>query len=142
MVKVFNLPGGEVRVTIGNKRESDKMLGGRHFAYTCRIEYNGRKMTFPFHDSIANYYKRIGPTETLILQAVESVVLDSDAYDYNRDIDEFFNEFGYDNYADARKAYFGCMKAYQDLHELFNDDEIRGLYDAAEQRINEILGNN
>jgi len=97
--------------------------------YRLELSYNGKKYRFTFHDSIYNYNHNIKLNK---LDTIYAVLMDSQSYSSVRSFQEFCDEFGYDiweNQKEAKKAYNGCMRAYEALHNIFSDDELEKLQD-------------
>ena len=126
MTKTYVMQDGSTfKVTAKNKRKSHKW-GQEHYAYTIVLVRNGMRLTFPFHDSAYNMARGKGADEQMLNQAMDAILLDYDAYDYNRTIDEFIEEFGYDreDMAKVSKIYNECMETYFNLNKLFTTEEM------------------
>ena len=96
--------------------------------WDVQIKRNGRTMWTKFNNS--RMEKENVPSANNILECLLS---DAYAYDYSRDFGAFCGEMGYEPYdrygshrvnQEALKIFNGCQKIYEDLHELFDDDEL------------------
>lgn len=133
MTKTYTLSDRtSFKVTAKNKRKSNKW-GQEHYAYTIVLEYDGMRLTFPFHDSAYNMARGKGADEQMLNQAIDAILMDYDAYDYNRTIDEFIEEFGHDreDMAKVSKIYDECRETYFNLSKLFTIEQLN--------EINEII---
>jgi len=122
MQKTYKMKDGyEIKVSLRRKGESRAMLNGPHYAYRIIVEGGGLKYTTTFHDSIANYCRSRRPN---IDEAFECLLGDYQAYDDNRTLNEFCECFCYDMETDAakgRRAFDGCKRAYEGLHDIISD---------------------
>lgn len=121
----FTLGNGDsFTVTAKNKRKSTHW-GQEHYAYTIVIERNGLEYKTTFHDSAVNYWHNRGPSEQMLKSALDSVLMDYNAYDSNKEFNDFIDEYGYD-YEDEKgvKAYIGCFETYTYLNRLFTLEEL------------------
>lgn len=100
-----------------------------HNKFTIIITQNNTSASFAFYDSTHNHKLSINdlsPYDTLM--AFRCIL--EDALSGNMDIDEFMNEFGYEDLEDARRIHYLCIKT-KDKIDTFNFD----IYDL----INEII---
>jgi len=94
--------------------------------YRVTVKRNGESISFTYGDSIANSEAGIKPTKDDLLET-----LTSDYYyttEYYPTFEDFADEFGYES--DSRKAhsiYKKALKNGNDLHKLFNDEDIEKL---------------
>lgn len=124
---------------------------GNHTEYKLKLSYKGNEYNFTFHDSVYNYQnnKKLNKDD-----ALNSVLLDANAYEQSRDEKEFLDAFFcnvsdlyedymrgmelhemYDYYAKkdvdelkaGLKAYKECEKTYNALQNMFNSDELTEL---------------
>ena len=125
---------------------------GNHKEYKLKLSYKGNEYKFTFHDSVYNFEKKIKLNTD---DALNSILLDANAYENYRDEKEFLNEFGYDefdlynyyqngysfsdmygfasdkdvdNLRKGLKAYKECEKTYNALQDMFTSDELSQLY--------------
>lgn len=81
-------------------------------AYRVTISYNGKRVWFIFNDNYMNDADK--------KELVECLWLDATAYEYNQDLGDFINEFGYnDDIKAGISAYNGCKKQYERFNKLF-----------------------
>lgn len=106
-------------------------LGSYHREYYCLIKNlrNNKSFRVTFHDSIFNYRNNIKLDKSDVLY---SVLMDMQSYESTKDLKDFANMFGYDDYKKASKAYTGCMRESEELHELFTNDELETLLNTFE----------
>lgn len=88
-------------------------------AYRVTLTRNGVKVGFIFNDNIYN--------ESDKNDFIYSLLRDSQAYEYARDLTDFMLEFGYDNIPQTKQVYNACKKQSDRLHKLFNNAEIETL---------------
>lgn len=127
MEKVYKLDSGkEINVKATRQRISERLLDGRHYAYSMVFSINGERASFTFHDSIYHYMNNIGATEEMIDNAVQCITEDAIAYEQNNGVREFMEEFGYDveDYHKAERTYEACGKTYNKLLKLMSINEI------------------
>ena len=126
---------------------------GMHKEYKLTLSYKGEEFNFTFHDSVYNYEKKIKLDK---MDALNSILLDANAYEQSRDEKEFLNEFGYDEFdlynyyqngytfadmygfaADkdvdtlkaGLKAYKECERTYNALNRIFTSEELDELHE-------------
>lgn len=119
--------------------------------YRLALKYNNKTFTFSFHDSVRNYEEGKNLNKE---DALYCVLTDSYCYEDTRNIKDFLNAFGYDEFdlypyiengytlADlysfasgvdvdqlraGLKAYRGCKRAFEKLHEIFTEKELEEL---------------
>lgn len=84
--------------------------------YRVRMSYNGRSVSFYFHDNYKN--------ESEKKDYLYSLLLDMSAYDNTYNVDEFMREFGYKNYEEAQRIRNACKRNGDKVRKLFNEREI------------------
>ena len=133
MTKTYTLSTGKaVKVTAKNKRKSKKW-GQEHYAYTFTLEADDKMYKDTFHDSAINFIRGIGATKEMIDSIVYCVIMDYDSYDYNPDLDDFINEYGYDREeSTGRNVYESCRATYEALNQMFTRAELEELYNLAD----------
>ena len=126
---------------------------GMHKEYKLTLSYKGEEFNFTFHDSVYNYEKKIKLNK---MDALNSILLDANAYEQSRDEKEFLNEFGYDvsdlyedykngmglsmmydcyakkdvdNLRAGLKAYRACEETYNALNRIFTSSELDELHE-------------
>lgn len=94
--------------------------------YKVTVQYNGRKTSFSFGDSIANTYDNKKPDTNGLLETISS------DYGFTLEMyptfEDFASEFGYE--LDSRKAektYKACLDLSEKLHTVFNDGDMEKL---------------
>ena len=98
--------------------------------YSIRLSYKGNDYRFTYHDSV-DAYKNNNPLNKK--DVMYCVLSDMGCYESSRDMEDFLYSFGYDNgndlklYKQGMKAFEGCKKTSEKLHELFNDYELEQL---------------
>ena len=95
-----------------------------HNKFKIIVTYNGVSQSFIFYDSIHNYQKGItvlSPYDTLMaFQCILSDVISGDM-----DINEFMNEYGYEDFKDANTIHHLCKKSTGKIYELgFTLDDV------------------
>lgn len=135
MTKIYTLSTGkQVKVTAKNKRVAKKFFGQEHYAYTITIEVDDKVFKTTFHDSINNYRRGKGATSEMIDTAVDCIGMDYDSYDYNPDLNDFLDEYGYDPEEDkGRKVYEACKATFNALNQMFTREEMGELSDIVTQ---------
>jgi len=88
--------------------------------YKVTITYGDKSYTFPFH---TNYRDEKNDREFL-----NCLFDDALAYEYNLDILDFKDEFGYEDNKECRKVYNACRDISKRLHYIFNNQEFNDLY--------------
>jgi hypothetical protein len=115
--------------------DDDEEKGEARNKYKVTVEYNGKRTTFPFGDSIHNTQEGKTP-ESDPVDYKNSILefLTSDYY-YTKEnypsYKEFASEFGYDE--DSRKGekiYSRSLKQGEKLHKIFNDSDIQKIREA------------
>lgn len=93
--------------------------------YYLQLAYKDNTYNFNFFDSIYNYQnnKKLDKKDALYC-----VLMDCQAYDNYTDIEDFADAFGYEKVKELLKAYDGCKKTSEALHNIFNNDELEQLY--------------
>lgn len=129
MTKTYELPNGtKVKVTAKNKRVAKKFMNAEHYAYTITIEVGDKMFKTTYHDSIRNYNIGKGATEEMIDTALDCILMDYDSYDYNPDLNDFMDEYGYDPEDDkGEKVYKACKATFDALNAMFTRQELEDL---------------
>ena len=107
---------------------SSKVVSGQygyHKKYYLQLAYKNNKYNFNFFDSVYNYRNNIKLDKE---NALYCVLMDCQAYDNYTDIQDFADAFGYEKIKDLLKAYNGCKKTSEALHNIFDNDELEQLY--------------
>lgn len=140
----------KIKITVESRRPAPSpFANGMHTQYRLTAQYNGVTYTFTYHDSVANFGGKLNK-----MDALYSILMDAQAYDSVRNEKEFLDEFGYDEFnlysaysmgASIRflencyaksdvemfekglKAYRGCKKASEKLHDMLTDEEFEKL---------------
>lgn len=90
--------------------------------YQVTITNNAEVYRYTFHESIYNTQRGEMSSDFNILYCA---VLDAEAYDSTRTLEDFADNYGYDLYEDrkqAEKAFNGCKTAYESITRLFGTD--------------------
>jgi hypothetical protein len=129
MTKTYELPNGtKVKVTAKNKRVAKKFMNAEHYAYTITIEVGDKMFKTTYHDSIRNYQLGKGATKEMIDTALDCILMDYDSYDYNPDLNDFMDEYGYDPEDDkGEKVYKACKATFDALNAMFTRQELEDL---------------
>lgn len=85
-------------------------------SYKIVLSYKGKWCAFIFNDNFKN--------ESSKKDFLYCLVLDAQAYDNARGLDDFMHTFGYTDEKEARGAYRACKVQSVRLHSLFNEQEI------------------
>ena len=132
MTNTFEISTGK-KITIKsiNQRVSKALLGDYHYAYTIKVSVSNSDEVFSttFHDSIYHYHQGKSATKEMLKDALYSIILDGDCYDYNRTLDDFQNEFGYEDRTEAKKCFEACRRTFEYLISVLTRDEINELAD-------------
>jgi len=132
MVQTFNINGREVKVTAKNKRVAKKW-GGAHYAYTITIEVDDKLFKTTFHDSVMNYMRRQGMTKETLYTALDCIFMDYDSYDYNPNLGDFMDEYGYDPEEDeGEKVFNACKQTYNALNAMFSREDLNAFTEAVD----------
>lgn len=129
MKKKYDINGRVVSVSATKQRASTALLGCMHYAYTIRIECDGKHYTTTFHDSRRNYLIGKGATSEMIDSAVDSLICDYDAYDRNQYLEDFLDEYGYGEIfrKEGEKAFKACRKTYLALKDMLTEKDLEEL---------------
>lgn len=97
--------------------------------YYIKLSYKGNDYRFTYHDSVHAWKNNIPLNKKDVMYCILS---DMGCYESSRDMQDFLYSFGYDNidlktYKEGMKAFEGCKKTSEKLHELFNDFELEQL---------------
>ena len=144
----------KIKITIKSSAvKPSPFAKGNHKEYKLTLSYKGEEFNFTFHDSVYNWQnnKKLNKDD-----ALNSILLDADAYAQSRDEKEFLDEFGYDEFdlynyykngytfADMHgfaadkdvdtlkaglKAYKECEKTYNALNRIFTSEELDELHE-------------
>lgn len=85
-------------------------------AYRVTLTYKGKQWRFVFNDNYLNKSRK--------RDFLQSVYFDALAFQSSQTLPQFKRDYGYENWAEANKAYNACKRACKRLYTLFNDDEI------------------
>ena len=94
-------------------RKSEMTSGNEYRIY---ISYHGQRAWFRFHDNFAN--------ASTLRDWLYALVLDTNAYDFSRDLYDFARNYGFEDNAEARKAYKGCKETSEKMHRIFTENEL------------------
>lgn len=96
-----------------------------HVRYNVRLDYNN-KSYFTEYQTAQEIDKN---------DIIYCVLSDAQCYEYTRNIDEFMQEFGYNNgkISEGIKAFEGCKKAFEELSKMFTNSEIEKLHEELEE---------
>ena len=135
MTKTYDLPDGrKAKVTANNKRVAKKFMNAKHYAYTITIEVGDKMFKTTFHDSVRNYNIGKGATEEMIDNALECILMDYDSYDYNRNLQDFMDEYGYDpEESTGEKVFNACKATFEGLNAMFSREDLTALNKAVDE---------
>lgn len=99
---------------------------GQAQQYKGTIEFNNKKESFQYTDSIANFYDNKRPeAKSLIYCVLMDATCDLSSFE------DFCSEFGYDSDSIKHKnIYDACIKSAEKLGNLFNSTELSELNEA------------
>lgn len=103
-------------------RKSEMCSGN---AYKVKLSYNRKRCEFVFHD---NYQNKSDKNDFLY-----SLLMDADAYNNTRDLDDFASEFGYEKISECIRAYKACKAQAEKVKRLFTDEEVEAIYAELEE---------
>lgn len=129
MTKTYDLPDGrKVKVTAKNKRVAKKFMNAEHYAYTITVEVDDKMFKTTFHDSVRNYQLGKGATEEMIDTALDCILMDYDSYDYNPNLQDFMDGYGYDPEDNTgEKVFNACKATFNALNEMFSREDLNEL---------------
>lgn len=121
----------KVKITIKSSAvKPSPFTKGMHKEYKLTLSYKGNEYNFTYHDSVYNWQNNIKLDK---MDALNSILLDANAYEQSRDEKEFLNEFGYDKDVDTLKAglkaYKECERTYDALNRIFTSAELDELHE-------------
>ena len=90
--------------------------------YRVTIKNGSLKFTTTFTDSI---YNTCNQTPSSKIDILYCVVMDAQCYESTGTLEDFADNFGYDLYEErgkAKKCFYGCERAYDNLTELFGTE--------------------
>lgn len=122
-----NLKNG-LKYTITSK-EVKRNEHGHYYKYIIELQYNNKKVSFSFTDSIYNYKHDISFD---ILDLINCLLVDMHAFDDNASIEDFAWAYGYnmddmESIKNTKKIYYACRNNSKKMHALFNDKELNML---------------
>lgn len=107
-----------------NPNMDDMPLGSLHYIVTITNGCGDQMTTFY---SVGSGLKGLPKGEDVL------ACLAMDALYGEMDIDEFFNELGYDSVSKAMKAWKACERIAEDLNRLYSEDELEALRAASQE---------
>lgn len=132
MTNTYTLSNGRiVKASLTNKRIAKKFHNEEHFAYTLTIEVDDKMFKTTFHGSVMDYRHNVRVSKSMIDTALDCVILDYDSYDYNRNLRDFLDEYGYLDGDEERgeRIYLACRGTFVALNEMFTREELNELTD-------------
>lgn len=108
------------KFTISAHREP--ALDGRNnlgAGYIIVISDGKAYFTTEFNNSRANGEKQLAAEDVL-----GCIVSDAMSYEYSKDIDDFYNEFGYSSISEALKVYDACKRTATALQAMFPGNKL------------------
>lgn len=124
-------------MTAKNKRVAKRFHDAEHYAYTVTVEVGNKMFKTTFHDSVRNYELGKGATKEMIDNALDCILMDYDSYDYNPNLQDFMDEYGYDPEENTGKqVYEACKATYKALSIMMTREELNDLVEvlAEEQK--------
>ena len=143
----------QIKITILEKEtKPSPVTNGNHTEYKLKLSYKGNEYNFIYHDSVYSYEKKIKLNKD---DALNSILLDANAYEQSKDEKEFLDAFFcnvsdlYEDYMRGMelhemydysakkdvdelkaglKAYRACRGTYNALQNMFTEDELSQLY--------------
>ena len=101
---------------VGEKSAPWDIHNDNHYKVKVKNTENNKRTSFDFWQSIAN------PNMDNEQDLIESFFFFvSDAVYGTYELDEFFNEFGYEKISEGLKAFNGCRSAYNKMLRLLGD---------------------
>lgn len=109
----------QIKLTKTNIGKSTRTSGD---AFRITLTYKGKRCGYIFND---NYYNRSTKEEI-----IESLLIDSEAYNTSRDYKDFCDSFGYDlDDKETCEIYKACQKQAKKVNRLFTLEEMNALYE-------------
>lgn len=110
---------------LSNKDTSVEYLGkSKMFEDDKQLMY---KYEITINNEIFNYYEGLGfeeDNDDVLVNGVMCLISDYKTIDYITDLDDFIEEFGYDNYYKAKMIYNLMIKNYKKMNNVFTEEEI------------------
>lgn len=108
------------------KNQTAHMFSGCHTKFNCKMRYKGKVYR-------STYQCNVGFSDMSKIKKdfLCCVLLDADSYNYNRDLEGFCREFGYDYYENRKEAmrvFTKCEKAFHALDIMFEPEELYALH--------------
>ena len=116
---VKNFPTFKIRYQKLTPQQTKYGIANR---YQVTITNNAEVYRYTFHDSIYNTQRGEMSSDFNILYCA---VLDAEAYDSTRTLEDYADTFGYDLYEDRKhteKCFEACQKAYESITRLFGTE--------------------
>lgn len=138
MKNSINLKFGDIELTVGSyKGVPINKWGGWCYKHKITIVRGDKKVNFNFFNSQIAYSKRQEYlTDRDMKDAFECIVDDAIvSYNYSNFID-FAENYGYDDYDEAKRVYYGCNRTFLKLNYVL-DLEPDDLFDIANYLRNE-----
>lgn len=128
MKNIYTLSNGkQITVSARNKGTSKALLGDTHYKYLITMKVYDISVSFTFHDSISNWRKGKTATMEMINDAIDCIISDGYAWYNSYNLNDFLNEFGYENSIKGLRVYIACKKTWFKLLQILNVDEIEEL---------------
>ena len=89
--------------------------------YKVTISNQDQKYNTTFTDSLYNTYNN---TKSSNFEILYCIISDAISYYYSRTLEDFIDEFGYEDEKQAKRIYDGCRRSYEGLSNLFGEDSI------------------
>ena len=118
-----------IKINILTNHVEGKVGKGSNTCYSLKLIYKNKTLTFTYHDSIYNYNNHIKLNKK---DALYCIIMDMNCFDSCAGIEDFANNFGYELYDDnytgynkeLLKAYKGCKRTSEALHNIFTSEEL------------------
>ena len=118
----------DITVVVNTVRKATKSNQyGSYIRYTIRVrtENAGADFTFGWSDSISEYCKyHHEMTQEKYEDAIGSALMDALAYQQNS-LDEFADEYGYENRSEAKHIYNQCGILWDKFSLILSEEEMR-----------------
>ena len=111
--------------------------GMKRWNYRIKATIDGRCILFTWHDSIKSWKDNENTmTDEKYLTAFCCVLNDAIDYANASSVEDFAQEFGYEVNRQTRKIYEMCRESYDNLRNIFTDEEIIDIVNAVDTIIN------
>lgn len=93
-----------------------------HYCFLITCRYQGKKLTFTYHDSFVNWsLGKVDLSKDNMKIALECLLSDARIYERSSSYEHFCMTFGYDG-NEGKKSYNGCKQAFKSVQRVFGSE--------------------